>query len=102
MFEVTTDYLLKDNVENEEFTKQHNSSNFKQISFERIKEIIVLVYWLVVTVIYFIYSFTANTWIISCLIFVVGGILFTVLMAICDLFLEKNKISHIKLNTKLE
>ncbi len=89
LFGVTTDYLLKDNIENEEFVKDILNSRVNRISFERIKETIVMVYWLLVTVIYFIYSFTTNTWKISWLIFVVGGICFTILMAICNLFTVK-------------
>ena len=89
LFGVTTDYLLKDNIENEEFANNILNSRVNRISYERIKETIVLAYWLLVAVIYFIYSFTTNAWKISWLIFVVGGILFTILMTICNLFTDK-------------
>lgn len=89
LFGVTTDYLLKDNIENEEFANNILNSRVNRISYERIKETIVLAYWLLVTVIYFICSFTTNAWKISWLIFVVGGILFTILMTICNLFTDK-------------
>ena len=58
-----------------------------------IKETISLVYWLVLTAIYLVWSFTTNAWEITWLVFAVGGVLFAALMAICNLFLdvEQNK-----------
>lgn len=91
LFAVTTDYLLKDNIDNEGFTKDVPISSVRKISIEGIKEIVVLVYWLVLTAIYFIWSFTTNAWKISWLVFAVGGVLFAVLMAICNLFTDKKQ-----------
>lgn len=54
-----------------------------------IKETIGLVYWLVLTAIYLVWSLTTNDWEITCLVFAVGGFLFVALMAICNLFVNR-------------
>lgn len=51
-----------------------------------IKETVGLVYWLILTAIYLVWSFTADAWNISWLVFAVGGVLYAALMAICNLF----------------
>lgn len=56
-----------------------------------VKEAIGSVYWLVLTAVYLIWSFTTHAWHISWLVFAVGGVLFAGIMEICDLFIDKNE-----------
>lgn len=61
------------------------------IKKNKIKEAISQIYWLVLTAIYLWWSFTRNAWKISWIVFVIGGLLFSVVMAICDIFIDKDK-----------
>ncbi len=54
-----------------------------------IKDAIALVYWLVLTVVYLVWSFATNDWEITWIVFAVGGVLFVALMEICNLFVAK-------------
>lgn len=56
-----------------------------------IKETVGLVYWLVLTAIYLVWSFTTYAWNITWLVFAAGGVLFVAVMAICDLFVDKEQ-----------
>ena len=53
-----------------------------------IKETIGLIYWLLLTAAYLTWSFLTNDWHITWIVYAVGGVLFTALMAICDVFIK--------------
>ncbi len=89
LFGVTTDYLLKDNIENEEFIENSCDLGVKRSPYKKIKETIVLAYWPLVAIFYFVFSLKTNAWKTSWLMFVIGGIIFVVIMAICDIFRYK-------------
>lgn len=52
------------------------------------KEVIGSIYWLMITAIYIGWSFLTNRWGITWVIWPVAGILFAVVMNICNLFIE--------------
>lgn len=56
-----------------------------------VKEAVGWAYWLALTAIFLWWSFAKNAWEISWLVFLLGGLLFAAVMAICDVFLDKNK-----------
>lgn len=55
-----------------------------------IKEPIGFVYWVIVIAIYLAWSFLTNNWHITWLVFAIGGVIFPALMAICNIFINKN------------
>lgn len=101
LFGVTIDYLLKDNIENKEFTEDIPKPSTKRISIdksnnykllkeaedslsEKQKRRLEKVYWLLLTTIYLGWSFISNAWHITWIIFPIGAILFTIFMLIYD------------------
>ena len=56
-----------------------------------IKEVVGGCYWGVLTAIYLAWSFLANQWQISWLVFAIGGVLFPIVMCICNLISDKQK-----------
>lgn len=56
----------------------------------KIKETVGLYYWVIVTAIYLSLSFLASAWEYSWLVFAISGILFPVVMNICNYFADKN------------
>lgn len=57
----------------------------------RIKEAVGTAYWLSATAVYLGWSFLTNDWQITWLIWPVAGILFAVVMCLCNLFIEREK-----------
>lgn len=57
----------------------------------KIKESIGSVYWLAVTAIYLAWSFIADSWRISWVVWVIAGVLFAGVMTICDIVIDKNR-----------
>ncbi len=57
----------------------------------RIKEAVGTVYWLTATAIYFAWSFLTNDWGTSWVIWPVAGVLFAVVMAICNLLVDREE-----------
>ncbi len=55
------------------------------------KEVVGVCYWGVLTAIYLAWSFLANHWHISWLVFATGGVLFPAAMYICNLIADKQK-----------
>ena len=49
-----------------------------------LREVVGFAYWGVLTAIYLTWSFLAGHWHISWIVFAVGGVLFSVVMRICD------------------
>ena len=56
-----------------------------------VKEVVGFCYWGVLTAIYLAVSFLNNQWNLSWIIFAVGGVLFPVVMCICNYFADKHK-----------
>ena len=56
-----------------------------------IKEVVGFCYWGVLTAIYLAWSFLTNHWHISWLVFAIGGVLFPIVMCICNLIADKQK-----------
>lgn len=56
-----------------------------------IKEAVSFAYWGVLTAIYLTWSFLTNQWHISWLVYAIGGVLFPVVMMLCNLVTDKDK-----------
>ncbi|MBQ8380762.1 MAG: helix-turn-helix transcriptional regulator [Clostridia bacterium] len=56
-----------------------------------LKETVGFAYWGILTAIYLAWSFLANHWHISWLIYAIGGVLFPIVMMLCNLIADKNK-----------
>ena len=56
-----------------------------------LKEVVGFCYWGILTAVFFAVMFLTNWWNTSWLIFAVGGVLFPVVMCICNYFADKNK-----------
>jgi len=54
-----------------------------------IKDVVGCCYWGVLTAIYLAWSFLTNHWQISWLVFAIGGVLFPIVMCICNLVADK-------------
>ena len=54
-----------------------------------VKEVVGFCYWGVLTAIFLLVSFLNNQWNLSWIIFAVGGVLFPVVMSICNYFADK-------------
>ncbi len=48
-------------------------------------------YWGVLTAIYLTWSFLTNHWHISWLVYAIGGVLFPIVMMLCNLVADKDK-----------
>lgn len=56
-----------------------------------LKESVGFVYWGLIVVIFLIWNFYLNAWGISWIVFALGGVLFPIVMKICDIISYKNK-----------
>ncbi|MBR3865851.1 MAG: XRE family transcriptional regulator, partial [Clostridia bacterium] len=56
-----------------------------------IREVVGFCYWVVLTAIYLAWSFLTNQWHISWLVYAIGGVLFPIVMCICNLIADKQK-----------
>ena len=56
-----------------------------------IKEVVGFCYWGVLTAVFLTVSFLTNYWHLSWLIFAVGGVLFPIVMHVCNLIADKQK-----------
>jgi len=63
----------------------------REIKNSRIKETIGRAYWLIVTAIYLGWSFLTNAWDITWLVWPIAGILFAVVMCLCNLLINQEK-----------
>lgn len=57
----------------------------------RIEETVTFIYWVLLTAIYLTWSFLSNDWNITWLVFAIGGVLFPVIITICNLLVDKKK-----------
>jgi len=56
-----------------------------------VKELVGFCYWGILTSIYLAWSFLTNHWHISWLVYAIGGVLFPIVMCICNLIADKQK-----------
>ena len=56
-----------------------------------VKEAVGFAYWGVLTAIFLTWSFLTNDWHISWLIYAIGGVLFPIVMMLCNLVADKDK-----------
>lgn len=94
LFGVTTDYLLKDEIEDEEFTDDVENT-VKRVTLQEANEFIQwrqvgAVYWLAATAVYLGWSFWTNDWYMTWMVWPIAGVPFAGVMAICNLFLDRN------------
>jgi len=57
----------------------------------RVKETIGTAYWLIATAVYLGWSFLTNAWDITWLVWPIAGILFAVVMCLCNLFADRER-----------
>lgn len=86
LFDVTTDYLLKDEID--EIIDKDNIADAKQLK-QQIKNSVIAAYSGLLVVVYFVWSILSHNWHITWVTFVAGGVLFPVLDAICNYFVNK-------------
>ena len=67
-----------------DFTKKEKKRN-------GVKEAVGFAYWGVLTAIYLTWSFLTNHWHISWLVYAIGGVLFPIVMMLCNLIADKDK-----------
>lgn len=56
-----------------------------------IKELISTVYWLIAAAVYLAWSFWTNDWDITWLVWPIAGIMFAVIMCLCNVFINREK-----------
>jgi len=63
----------------------------KEKKRSRVKEAVGFAYWGILTAIFLTWSFLANHWHLSWLVYAIGGVLFPIVMMLCNLITDKNK-----------
>ena len=86
LFGVTTDYLLKDEIEDEDFTGY--SFNNHQTRKSVAKGVLVA-YFGILTMIYLVWSILSKEWHVTWLIYVGGGAFVPLIKAFCDAIVYK-------------
>ena len=67
-----------------DFTKKEKKRN-------GVKEAVGFAYWGIITAIYLAWSFLTNHWHISWLVYAIGGVLFPIVLMLCNLIADKDK-----------
>ena len=80
-------------VQNASMQKLLREGEFTEKEKKRtgIREVVGFCYWGVLTAIYLAWSFLTNQWHISWLVYAIGGVLFPIVMCICNLIADKQK-----------
>lgn len=80
-------------VQNASMQKLLKEGEFTEKEKKRssIKEVVGFCYWGVLTAIYLAWSFLTNHWNISWLVYAIGGVLFPIVMRICNLITDRKK-----------
>ena len=80
-------------VQNASMQKLLKEGEFTEKEKKRssIKEAVGFCYWGVLTAIYLVWSFLTNHWNISWLVYAIGGVLFPIVMRICNLIADREK-----------
>ncbi len=84
--------FIKVGIINESYSKllQENEYSVKNKEKSNIENAISAIYWPIITLIYFGYSFISHNWHISWIIWVIGGVLYSGIVGIIKVF-DKNK-----------
>lgn len=56
----------------------------------KIKETVSLIYWLMVTAVFLVWSFVTNDWASSWIVWPIAGLLFMIVMSVCNLLINRN------------
>ena len=80
-------------VQNASMQKLLKEGEFTEKEKKRtsVKEAVGFAYWGVLTAIFLTWSFLTNHWHISWLVYAIGGVLFPIVMMLCNLIADKNK-----------
>jgi len=80
-------------VQNASMQKLLKEGEFTEKEKKRtsVKEAVGFAYWVVLTAIYLTWSFLTNHWHISWLVYAIGGVLFPIVMMLCNLVADKDK-----------
>lgn len=80
-------------VQNASMQKLLKEGGFTEKEKKRngIKEVVGFCYWGILTAIYLAWSFLTNHWNISWLVYAIGGVLFPIVMCICNLIADREK-----------
>ena len=80
-------------VQNASMQKLLKEGEFTEKEKKRssIKEVVGFCYWGVLTALYLAWSFLTNHWNISWLVYAIGGVLFPIVMRICNLIADREK-----------
>ena len=80
-------------VQNASMQKLLQEGEFSKQEKKRtgLKEVVGFCYWGILTAIFLIVSFLKNAWHLSWLIYAVGGILFPILMCVCNYIADKKE-----------
>ncbi len=79
-------------VQNASMQKLLQEGDFSKREKKRngVKEAVGFGYWGVLTAIYLTWSFLTNQWHISWLVYAIGGVLFPIVMMLCNLVADKD------------
>lgn len=86
LFDVTTDYLLKDEIENEDFT---GNSLYNYKTRKNVAAGVLVAYFGIIFVLYLVWSILSKDWHITWLIYVGGGVFIPLITAICNAIVYK-------------
>ena len=80
-------------VQNASMQKLLKEGEFTEKEKKRtsVKEAVGFAYWGVLTAIFLTWSFLTNHWYISWLVYAIGGVLFPIVMMLCNLVVDKDK-----------
>ena len=80
-------------VQNASMQKLLKEGEFTEKEKKRtsVKEAVGFAYWGVLTALFLTWSFLTNHWHISWLVYAIGGVLFPIVMMLCNLIADKNK-----------
>lgn len=93
LFQVTTDYLLSDTNDNNDIAPATEGSDLNRLSLKKrnkkYKKHFSSLYWIFISILYLIISFSTKSWHLTWLIWPIAAFLEEVLSLIIDRFYEK-------------
>ena len=90
---IGTSIFIVVGVQNASMLKLLKEGEFTEKEKKRtsVKEAVGFAYWGVLTAIFLTWSFLTNHWHISWLVYAIGGVLFPIIMMLCNLIADKDK-----------
>ena len=90
---IGTSIFIVVGVQNASMQKLLKEGEFteKEKKRTRVKEAVGFAYWGVITAMFLTWSFLTNHWHISWLVYAIGGVLFPIVMMLCNLIADKDK-----------